>query len=613
MFSDLDRKLIFQLATELTGAGQTGQARQEALALNLQRRIDELGLHSLVEYLRYVDANPNEHAHLVSALTIHTTSWFRENPHFVRFQEILLTALQRSEVFKVWCAGCSTGEEVYSFALVLEEFRRVNPQFDYRLLGTDVDPLSIQKAQRAVYPIKQMNFHLGRYRQHLMEGSGRSEGFFTLSPEIRDRCQFRVHDLRQALPVSDGVFHLISCRNVLIYFDPQTTVQLVQTLVRSMAREGRLVLGHSEHIAAKDFGLNQEGHSVYAKIVVEKNSALEVPAIKYRVLSIDDSGLARKKISEVFTDLGFESITVASGTEATSYLNTRDVDAVTLDLNMPDSSGDKWLKSERAEGLKTPIVILSEAHPSEAPEVVKLLAMGAQEYIEKSQLTQNPKGVGELVLQLIQSSKRKGRQTRVGLKAQPTATPDLILIGASTGGPQALTYILKDLPKNAPPVLVTQHISAKFAKPLAERLCSSSGLSLGHPSDGTLLKPGHLYMSFGEHHLGVAERDGELVLAHSTAQTFNGHRPSVDVMFNSALGLKRNIMAILLTGMGRDGALGLRFLHKEGAFCIAQSEEDCMVYGMPREAIERGAVNFVGNLEEIHSLLLSSLPLRKSA
>lgn len=117
-------------------------------------------------------------------------------------------------------------------------------------------------------------------------------------------------------------------------------------------------------------------------------------------------------------------------------------------------------------------------------------------------------------------------------------------------------------------------------------------------------------MSFGDYHIGIGEKNGRLVLTRSSAQPFNGHRPSVDVMFNSALGVKRPLMAVLLTGMGRDGALGMRFLKQEGVFCVAQSEEDCVVYGMPREVIERDAVDFVGNLDEIHKLFLDSFQSR---
>ena len=613
--TDRDRKLIFQLAAQLTGAALNGDLRQESLVANVQRRIEASGLNTLTEYLRLVEQNDEERAQLVSSLTIHTTSWFRENPHFVVFQEYVLLALKRNEVFRVWCAACSTGEEVYSFALMLEEFRTIYPTFEYEVLGTDVDPVSVEAAIAAIYPEKNTNFHLARYKHHLLEGSGPTQGYFTLSKAIRLRCKFKVADLRQVEARVSGLFHVVVCRNVLIYFDFETINGIVSQLVAKLKAGGRLLLGHSEVIVPQQFGLTQEGHSVYAKLKalapIEPNKSVRRQG-RPRILAIDDSLLTRKYLEKTLHEWGFEPIVVGSASEATHYLNFNDVDLITLDLNMPDINGEKWLEAERRDGLKTPVVILSEAHTNEVPAVVRLLALGAQDYVEKSRLAAQPVMVKELFNDLIRTatlplhSHATNQQTLL-----PKKTPEVILIGASTGGPQALTKLLTLMPSDCPPIVITQHISAKFAKPLAERLSEISGLRLGLSEDMTPLKPGHLYMSFGDYHIGIDTVDKQMVLQTSTAPVYHGHRPSVDFLFNSAVGIKRSILAMLLTGMGRDGALGLRFLHQEGAFCVAQSEEDCVVYGMPREAVERGAADFVGSIDEIRALVLTSLHLNK--
>lgn len=611
MFDENDRKLIFELAGRLTGAAQTGELRHESLAANVHRRMLETSCKTLVEYLHYVDLNPEEHAYLVHSLSIHTTSWFRENPHFVVFQEHLLGALKNHEVFRVWCAACSSGEEVYSFALMLEEFRQVHPGFEYELLGTDIDPVSVAAAQRAVYSQKGANFHLNRYKHHLLLGSGPSEGFFTLSKDIRQRCRFQVTDLRHEDAEIKGPFHFVVCRNVLIYFSPDTVNQIVWHLVNKMRPEGRLLLGHSEAIASHQFGLVQEGHAVYSR--QNPNQRVRAPRKpgKYRLLAVDDSLLTRKYFEKIFGDLGFDVFTASSASEATNFLNFNDVDVITLDLNMPDVGGEKWLRDERAEGLRTPVVILSEAHTNEMPAVVRLLALGAQDYVEKSRLGAHPEKVRELFVDLIRASTAPVSENPSSKRVStPKVRPEAILIGASTGGPQALLKVLESMPGDAPPIVITQHISTKFAKPLAERICEASGLILGEPENGTALKSGHLYMSFGDYHLGIDGRDAEICLRTDHSAPFNGHRPSVDFLFNSALGSGRAIVAVLLTGMGRDGALGLRFLHHEGIFCVAQSEEDCIVYGMPREAVERGAADFVGNLDEIRTLLIKSFQLK---
>lgn len=610
MLSEQDKKLILELSERLTGAAQSGKARQDSLVANVRRRMEELKLTSLIDYLQYVDSHPDEHSRMLSALTIHTTSWFRENPHFVIFQEYLFRAIEKKEVFKIWCSACSTGEEAYSFALILEEFRRFHPEFDYRVYGSDIDPISVAEAQRAIYSSKQMNAHVGRYKHLIMEGSGPTEGFFTLKKEIRERCRFWVHDLRNADVMGEGPYHVVACRNVLIYFDETTMDGIVNHLVKVLLPDGRLLLGHSEKIQAHSFGLIQEGHSVYLKPPVELQEKLQKRKQKYKILCIDDSALTRAFMERVLGRMGFEVQTARSSTEATNFLNFNDVDLILLDLNMPHVNGLTWLKSERDDGLKTPIVIVSEAHTSQVPDVVDLLASGAQEYIEKTRLASDPDKVQQILTDLIVSAQVAPSGASKRRYALPLSRPDVILMGASTGGPQAFSRILKNLPLDCPPIVIIQHISPRFAKPLAERLAEDSGLKLGKSEDMTLIQPGHIYMSFGDYHLAIdVNQKQEMVLRTPKSAPFNGHRPSVDYLFNSMLGIKKESMAILLTGMGRDGALGMRFLSHEGVFCVAQAEEDCAVYGMPREAIERGSVSFVGNLDQIHQLLLDSFKL----
>lgn len=609
MISDKDRALIYKLIEELTGAMPAADTRQDSLINNVERRLRALGISTVVEYLKHVEGSPPEFAQLVSSLTIHTTSWFRENPHFVAFQEILLEALEKNEVFKVWCAACSTGEEVYSFALVLEEFRRVHPNFEYRILGTDIDAVSIAAAERAVYPKRNMGFHVMRYKAHLMEGTGKTADFFTLTKDIRSRCTFRKHDLRNGVMQTDGPFHVTVCRNVLIYFSPETVAKVVQNLLLNVRSDGHLILGHSETIQAGEFGLVQRGHSVYSKRVnqvVEK----EVLQGRPRLLSLEGSATNRRYYQKMFADMGFDAVVVSNASEATSYLNFNDVDLITVDLNLSDMPGEKWIRTERSEGLRTPIVVLSDA-PSAGEVVSEILALGAQEFIEKDKARSQPLLLKETLLELIRTSKRiEPKNAKVG-GSRPLRAPQVVMIGTSTGGPQALAKILAGMPSHCPPILVTQHMSPKFTQGLADRLCQISGLKPGLMIDGTELLAGHLYFALGDYHIGVSEDQGRLTLVISTAPAFNGHRPSVDFMYNSALGLSARVMGILLTGMGRDGALGLRFLRREGAYCVAQSEEDCVVYGMPKEAIEREAADYIGTLDQIRTVMVDSFYLQK--
>lgn len=660
LLNDAEQVLVLKMAEELTGASQTGETRTGSIISNVERRMRDCECETLTEYIQRVESDPDEKKNLISALTIHTTAWFRENPHFVKFHEILLEALDRRETYKVWCAACSTGEEVYSFAIVLEEFRKIYPRFDYRIYGSDIDPVSIETAERAVYSEKQINFNLERYKHHLLYGTGKTAELFTLSKEIRMRCAFATHDLRSRSRNSNGPFDVVICRNVLIYFSADGVKQVVSNLISNLKRDGTLFLGHSESIVAADFGITSRGHSVYtmgveapvdqsrrsvgqqvvksdrapgavssAKIDFEsprtgsfqieagpstgKFSITKAKSSKPTILAVDDTKASRQLLTKVFCDIGFDCEAVETTAEATRLLRTKSFDLITLDLQMPGMEGGAWLLSERAKGLKAPVVIVSDIRREDAPYVVNLLGKTAQDYIEKSDLLHKSSEVRDTFLEILraQSGPKSGSDVRsvASLKAKPSFRPDVVLIGASTGGPQALAKVLNRLPYDCPPVVVVQHISAKFSAALADRLSTISGLTLGKMEDGEYLQNGHLYIALDDYHIALQDDRRGLRLKLSTDLPVNRHRPSVDYLFRSVADTDRSVMAVLLTGMGRDGAVGLKGIKDRGGYCVAQSEEDCIVFGMPREAINLGAANFVGTIDDIRGALLASLTL----
>lgn len=647
MLSDSDKLAVLKLAEELTGASPAGDNRSGSILSNVERRMRDCECDTWSEYYERVKADPEENKNLISALTIHTTAWFREGPHFVMFQEMLLQALNRiegsgrREVFQVWCAACSTGEEVYSFALVMEEFRKIHVNFDYRIYGSDVDPVSIEVAEAAIYNQRTINFNLDRYKSHLLYGSGKTEDLFTLSKDIRSRCEFRVHDLRSPLRHPGGPFDVVVCRNVLIYFSPDGVKRVVDNILQNLKPEGHLMLGHSESVIGSDFGVTSRGHSVYIKAkpttsgVVPlshfegsdqqppktgmfrisaasspKTGSVRPDSLKPRILAVDDTKASRQLLTKVFQDLGFECDAVETTEAATQALRTGKYDLVTLDLQMPGMEGGAWLHGERTKGLKLPVVIISDIRREDAQSLVSLLGRSAQEYIEKSDLLHRANEIRDTFKELLRISQGESGRSVENLRGKPSVRPDLVAIGASTGGPQTLARLLARLPSDCPPVLVTQHISAKFALAFAERLETVSGLQLGKMEDGEVLKPGHLYVALEDYHIGVQEPvRGKLVLKVSDEAPLNRHRPSVDYLYRSIAQTHASAMGILLTGMGRDGAIGLKGLHSRGDFCIAQSQQDCIVYGMPREAVNLGAAHFVGSSEEIRTLMLEAFTL----
>ncbi len=335
---------------------------------------------------------------------------------------------------------------------------------------------------------------------------------------------------------------------------------------------------------------------------------------KPTILAVDDAKSSRVLLSKAFGDLGFECEAVETTAEASRLLKTKSYDLITLDLQMPGMEGGAWLLTERANGLKSPVVIVSAVRREDAANVINLLGNAAQDYIEKSDVQQKSTEVRDTFLEILRahSGLKSGSDLRsvANLKERPSSRPDVIVIGTSTGGPQALVKLLNRLPTDCPPVLVVQHISAKFSTALAERISTVSGLPIGKMEDGTKLQAGHLYMALDDYHIAVQRDRQDLVLKLSSDLPMNRHRPSVDYLFHSLADAQSSAMAILLTGMGRDGAVGMKALKDLDAYCVAQSEDDCVVFGMPREAINLGAANFVGIIDDIRSVLLEAMTMK---
>ena len=192
--------------------------------------------------------------------------------------------------------------------------------------------------------------------------------------------------------------------------------------------------------------------------------------------------------------------------------------------------------------------------------------------------------------------------------------PELCLIGASIGGPDALAKLVKDLPKDLPPLVIAQHISVNFAQAFAEHLAKVSGLKLPKPTHGMPLENGNLYMAGGDYHVGVKRRQGKFYLVMADSPPVKRHRPSIDYMFSS-LGEPsggERIFAAILTGMGADGAEGILKLRKSGAMTFAQEPKSCVVFGMAKEAVKLGAITYLGTVPDIRRQLDLALQMDES-
>ena len=606
---------VFALAERLTGTCQESHYRREVLVTNVERRMSDLGIDTLQAYLDFVRLNPQESAELISRLTIHTTSWFRESPHYGILKQTLKiwSESPQKRPFCAWSAASSTGEEGYGMGLVLEAHRKLHPGFEYQLFFTDVDPKSLERAKKALYPKSELNRIPVEYHPYILLGSGKSSGWMTLHSEIRKRCVFRQNDMSN---MPDEVFRekidFILCRNVLIYFKPEVVKKIVAQLMGMVVSEGVICFGHSEALELTPKGFISIGNAGYKRSnsldsretrLNQKVVPLElVVETKKKILVIDDSAIVRKTIRKLLEMRKIEVTEAASGPLAREILKTQSFDLITLDLHMPEEDGLVWLEKERRNGLVTPILIVTDADPKESDEVIQALERGAQDYFLKSNFTKNSELLYEMIWEL--AAKKSKKNTTQMLLPDAIARPEIIVVGASTGGPEALCSLLREMPKDCPPILVVQHINAVFAKPFAERLARVAEIPLGLPEEGNLLENGKIYLAFGQYHIGVKKQGSSLRLTVNDGALICGHKPSVDFLFKSVATQRVKSLAILMTGMGRDGAEGISEIKKNtNGYCAIQDEESSIVYGMPGEAARLKAFHYQGNISELRSIV----------
>ncbi|GAA5785990.1 hypothetical protein GCM10007860_20730 [Chitiniphilus shinanonensis] len=219
-----------------------------------------------------------------------------------------------------------------------------------------------------------------------------------------------------------------------------------------------------------------------------------------------------------------------------------------------------------------------------------------------------PRGTPPSILELPNISVPPSHSADVVLPLHPKVPSRLervIVVGASTGGTEALKDLLTPIPAHAPPILIAQHMPELFTRSFAERLNSICRITVKEAEQGERIRPGHAYIAPGHSHLLLSGSPGSHVCELSQAPPVNRHRPSVDVLFRSAANVGgRNIFGVILTGMGRDGAQGMREMHDAGAYNIAQDADSCVVFGMPKEAIAMGGVDEILPLREIAARLM---------
>jgi two-component system, chemotaxis family, protein-glutamate methylesterase/glutaminase len=351
-----------------------------------------------------------------------------------------------------------------------------------------------------------------------------------------------------------------------------------------------------------------------------------------KTLVVDDTALYRRAISDALASMeGVEVLgTAGNGRIALARLEELHPDLMTLDIEMPELNGIEVLEAISSWKSKPGVIVLSSHTVKGSQLTMRALELGAFDFVTK------PEGIAAKGLEALRDSLCPAVASFTGhhgarlrqLAASPGPKPrtpvvvetpsrqasarqkKLAVIGVSTGGPQALARLLPALPKDFPaPVLIVQHMPALFTQALAESLGRKCAIGVKEAEDGETAKPGVAYIAPGGKHLiARAGNAGEVRLAITEEAPENHCRPSVDVLFRSvALQFPGQSVGVILTGMGNDGAQGIKMLKKSGAATLAQDEASSVVYGMPREAAATGALDEIVPLDAMASRLIHFL------
>ncbi|MBI5926222.1 MAG: chemotaxis response regulator protein-glutamate methylesterase [Aquabacterium sp.] len=356
---------------------------------------------------------------------------------------------------------------------------------------------------------------------------------------------------------------------------------------------------------------------------------------KTRVIVVDDSALVRSMLTEIINrQRDMECIGAAADPlVAREMIRNLNPDVITLDVEMPRMDGIDFL-SKLMRLRPMPVVMVSTLTERGADVTLKALELGAIDFVAKPKI-----GVADglkLLADDITDKIRVASQARIhrlqvppaaGAPGTPAAagaaksaapvvsaslgrlsTEKIIFIGASTGGTEATKEVLITLPADSPAVVITQHMPPGFTRNYANRLDGLCKISVKEAADGERILPGHAYIAPGGMHLSVERSGANYIARVKDGDPVNRHKPSVEVLFQSAARtVGPNAIGVMLTGMGADGAKAMREMRDAGAYCVAQDEASCVVFGMPREAIAAGAVNEVLPLNKITAHLMDHL------
>lgn len=348
---------------------------------------------------------------------------------------------------------------------------------------------------------------------------------------------------------------------------------------------------------------------------------------KIKVLVIDDSALIRQLLQEILSsDPAIEVVGTASDPLiAREKIKKLSPDVLTLDIEMPKMDGITFLRNlMRLRPM--PVIMISTLTEAGADITLEALEIGAVDFVPKPKVDvtdqlQNYAAdiINKVKVASIAHVRAYNENPIPDVSEKLTAdavlaksskkflktTDKIIAIGASTGGTEAIKELLVKMPATAPGIVISQHIPAAFSTPFAKRMDNCCAMNVYEAKDGQQILPGHVYIAPGSHHLIVERSGARYICRLNDGPPVNRHKPSVDVMFRSvSQNVGPNAVGAILTGMGADGASGMKEMKETGAETIAQDEKSSVVWGMPGEAVKQGGVDHVLPLEKVAEKIL---------
>jgi two-component system chemotaxis response regulator CheB len=347
--------------------------------------------------------------------------------------------------------------------------------------------------------------------------------------------------------------------------------------------------------------------------------------MRTKVLIVDDSALMRQMLGEIIG--GYDDFEVVGAAHdpyiAREKIKALNPDVLTLDVEMPRMDGLTFLKNlMRLRPM--PVVMVSSLTKKDAETTLRALELGAVDFVTKptAQTTEDLERYGEMIVEKLRAAASAGSPRVRGERDRPRSSPNpvqpafrpgqLVAIGASTGGTEALRDVLTRLPDTFPPIMVVQHMPEMFTKMFAKRLDGLCRITVSEARQGERIRPGHAYIAPGDMHMRLAREGDHFAVALDQEPPVNRHRPAVDVLFHSVAEIAgKTSVGVILTGMGADGKSGIRALKEAGARTLAQDRDSCVVFGMPKAAIDTGCVDAVVPIAEMADEILRSVAVTK--